>query len=314
MSDAPFVFISYAIEDLKAAKKIAEALKSLAIDYWLDESRIRPGAQWQRQTEFALENCACAIFVASQHSLTKSGFVARERDLLLDRARARAETSERPFLFTVMLADLDLVGTGLDEFQYIELKSVEALPTGKVLRFTDLMSAFEEHALDRERAPQKTFTDQAVRNQAKPPSNRAPKQAGPPYTPNGLAPLFHADEMDIYCNKTTGEAHIFYGKEIDLGIKEIQYFESTRSAVVEYNDGRRFDLGVKIQWLVRPYFSRAEEVSFVRTANREPIDGEVVRFRNIEHPHEFGSNLAISRRQKTYRQRLSNVFNFLKRN
>ena len=41
-------------------------------------------------------------------------------------------------------------------------------------------------------------------------------------------------------------------------------------------DGRVLDLGVKIQWLIRPYFSKAEEVQIVRTKDGEAVDGTFI--------------------------------------
>jgi len=65
-SDAPFVFISYAVEDLKAAKKTAAALSSLAIDYWLDESRIRPEERCRNKPNLPLRT------VLAQSSLRRN--------------------------------------------------------------------------------------------------------------------------------------------------------------------------------------------------------------------------------------------------
>ena len=46
--------------------------------------------------------------------------------------------------------------------------------------------------------------------------------------------------------------------------------------ICSLTDNTRLDLGVKIQWLVRPYFTKVQEVSIVQTKDREPIDGTVV--------------------------------------
>ncbi|MFK7840074.1 MAG: hypothetical protein AB8B83_07050 [Bdellovibrionales bacterium] len=89
--------------------------------------------------------------------------------------------------------------------------------------------------------------------------------------------LFTSDEMDIYCNKVTLETYIFHGKEVDYDpIAYMEYDPKHKTVDIVMKDNTRMDLGVKIQWLVRPYFTKAKEVSMVRTKDREPIDGAVI--------------------------------------
>ena len=89
--------------------------------------------------------------------------------------------------------------------------------------------------------------------------------------------LFTSEEMDIYCNKVTLETQVFHGKEVDYEpIAYLEYDPKEKTVDVVMKDNTRMDLGVKIQWLVRPYFSKAKEVSIVRTKDREPIDGTLV--------------------------------------
>jgi len=89
--------------------------------------------------------------------------------------------------------------------------------------------------------------------------------------------LFTSDEMDIYCNKVTLETYVFHGKDVDYEpIAYLEYDPKSKRVDVVMKDNTRLDLGVKIQWLVRPYFTKAKEISIVQTKNREPIDGTVV--------------------------------------
>ena len=86
--------------------------------------------------------------------------------------------------------------------------------------------------------------------------------------------LFHPDEMDIYCNKTTKESFIFHGKTIDYeALERMEYDPSDYSVDVFLKDGTVLDLGVKIQWLIRPYFTKAEEIQIVQTKDGEAING-----------------------------------------
>lgn len=91
------------------------------------------------------------------------------------------------------------------------------------------------------------------------------------------AALFKPEEMDIYCNKVTLETYVFHGKEIDYdAIAHMEYDPEEKRVDIVMKDNTRLDLGVKIQWLVRPYFVKAKEVSIVQTKDREPVNGTVV--------------------------------------
>lgn len=100
--------------------------------------------------------------------------------------------------------------------------------------------------------------------------------AGSGVQDGALLPLFTPDEMDIYVNKITGENYIFYGKKIDTDIKHIEFDHESCRMTVEMNDGRRMDLGVRIQWLIRPYIKKEQEIAVVRTKDGETIDGITV--------------------------------------
>ncbi len=85
--------------------------------------------------------------------------------------------------------------------------------------------------------------------------------------------LFKPEEMDIYVNKSTRDAYIFYGKTIDKEIEKLVYDPQDHSVTVVMKNGIEMDLGVKIQWLVRPYFTKAGEIFIVQTKNGETVDG-----------------------------------------
>ena len=103
------------------------------------------------------------------------------------------------------------------------------------------------------------------------------KDAFKPGSSSDKPALFTSDEMDIYCNKVTLETYIFHGKDVEYDpIHYLEYDPKEKRVDIVMKDGTRMDLGVKIQWLVRPYFTKAKEVSIVQTKNREPIDGTIV--------------------------------------
>lgn len=86
--------------------------------------------------------------------------------------------------------------------------------------------------------------------------------------------LFTPDELDIYVNKVTLEAYIFHGKEIDYStLERLEYDPIHHTVDVVKKDGSVTDLGVKIQWLVRPYFTKAPFINIVQTKDGDSVDG-----------------------------------------
>ncbi|HRQ59954.1 MAG TPA: hypothetical protein PLO23_00300 [Alphaproteobacteria bacterium] len=89
----------------------------------------------------------------------------------------------------------------------------------------------------------------------------------------GTPALFKPDEMDFYVNKLTLEAFIFHGKPVAQDIERLEYDPDDHTVTVVKKDGTLMDLGAKIMWLIRPYFTKAKEVAIVRTKDGETIDG-----------------------------------------
>ena len=88
--------------------------------------------------------------------------------------------------------------------------------------------------------------------------------------------LFAPEEFDIYVNKLTMEAYIFHAKPIEQNIDRLEYDPGDHSVTVVKKDGTQLDLGAKIQWLVRPYFTKAREIGIVQTIEGEVQDGFMV--------------------------------------
>lgn len=88
--------------------------------------------------------------------------------------------------------------------------------------------------------------------------------------------LFAPEEFDIYVNKITMEAYIFHAKPVAQDIARLEYNPNNHSVTVIKKDGTQMDLGAKIQWLVRPYFTKAREVGIVQTKDGEVQDGFLV--------------------------------------
>lgn len=263
------IFVSYAIEDFTVARRIADAIRSVGLDTWLDDQKIRPGMRWRSETEDAIKSAAAVVFVVSSESLWKDGFVQKELEIALDEEQERRSEPPRPFLFPIVVERVRYDSHPLSEFHSIDVSQHTKASSGKlILELSDFLRALEAHEKQSEtkgeEAPLQRPEGKIVSGE------HLDEVIGT----NGR--LFSADELDIYCNKKTLESFVFYGKEIDLDIEFVEFIEGLNRVRVVYRDGKDFDLGVRVQWLVRPYLSRASELQFVRTHNKHPIDGVIV--------------------------------------
>jgi len=103
-----------------------------------------------------------------------------------------------------------------------------------------------------------------------------------PNPPNVSGVLFAPDDLDIYVNKVTGETFIFHGKVVDhAAISHLEYHYQDNWVAVVRKDGRRLNLGVHIQSLVRPYWREAKEVQMIRTHQGKSIEGRTLPLRKF---------------------------------
>lgn len=73
------VFISYAREDVQAAKEIYEFLNEVdGIRPWLDLEALLPGADWQRSIMHAIKESRFILVLLSNNSINKRGYVQKE--------------------------------------------------------------------------------------------------------------------------------------------------------------------------------------------------------------------------------------------
>jgi TolB-like protein/Tfp pilus assembly protein PilF len=96
------VFLSYASEDVEAARRICEALRAGGIEVWFDQSELRGGDAWNRQIRDQIRDCALFVPIISAHSQARlEGYFRREWKLAADRTHDMAE--EKPFLVPVVI-------------------------------------------------------------------------------------------------------------------------------------------------------------------------------------------------------------------
>ena len=80
-------------------------------------------------------------------------------------------------------------------------------------------------------------------------------------------------DFDLYANKITGESYIFHGPPLPHSIERLEYDDRDKRIYVITKDGEILDLGVKLQWLIRPYFKREQDILVVQTKDGNSIDG-----------------------------------------
>jgi|SRR5215216_164797 len=85
------VFLCHSSEDKANVRKFYERLLSDAFDPWLDEERILPGQEWNREITRAVKDAAAIVVFLSTRSITKHGYVQKEIKRALDVADEKPE-------------------------------------------------------------------------------------------------------------------------------------------------------------------------------------------------------------------------------
>jgi hypothetical protein len=91
--------------------------------------------------------------------------------------------------------------------------------------------------------------------------------------------LFKPEDFDIFCDKDSGMTYIFHGPELGCTIDFMEYNPENQRVTVFTKDGQKMDLGVRIQWLVRPYFAKPQDIYIIRTKDGQALDGFEVELR-----------------------------------
>jgi hypothetical protein len=113
------VFISYAREDEKIAKKLYNDLKQLGINAWLDTEKLEPGQRWKDSIYQTIKNSAYFLALLSKHSLSKKGFVQKELKIALDILDEVPTT--KSFIIPIRLADCIPNDERLRELHWVNL-------------------------------------------------------------------------------------------------------------------------------------------------------------------------------------------------
>lgn len=81
------------------------------------------------------------------------------------------------------------------------------------------------------------------------------------------------EDFDIYCDRQKGVNYIFHAGQLNCTIDHLEFNPDTQRITVFTNDGQKLDLGTRIQWLIRPYIAKDQQIYIVRTENKEMKEG-----------------------------------------
>ena len=131
------IFISYASEDIAAARKLKAGLDSAGLEVWFDKAELQGGDTFALKITSNIKRCSLFVPLISQNSVGKQDrFFIKEWNCALDRAQGFLKS--QVFIVPVVIDQTDINTAAVpDEFRS---KEVVNLPSGAVTPdFKDLM-------------------------------------------------------------------------------------------------------------------------------------------------------------------------------
>src|SRR5437870_3706496 len=96
------VFLSYAREDMDAARRIADALRNHGVEVWFDQSELRGGDAWDVKIRKQIRECALFVPIISASTESRmKGYFRREWKLAVECTRDLAD--DVPFMVPVAI-------------------------------------------------------------------------------------------------------------------------------------------------------------------------------------------------------------------
>lgn len=129
------VFLCHSTQDKAAVRQLHQKLSDDGFDVWLDEEKLLPGQDWNREIVRAIRNSETVIICLSGNSTTKSGYVQKEIKFALDAADEKPDGAI--FLIPAKLEEC-IVPERLIRFQWVNLFETDGyLKLVKSLRFAE---------------------------------------------------------------------------------------------------------------------------------------------------------------------------------
>jgi len=139
------VFVSYAKEDYKVAKKIYDDLKRIGISPWLDTEDLKPGQNWREGIQLAIKESDYFITLLSTNSISKKGFVQKEQK------KAFEILNELPsfeiFIIPVRLNDCNPADEKLQDIHWVDLYPSYDKGLDKIITLFKSHKSFTNHII-----------------------------------------------------------------------------------------------------------------------------------------------------------------------
>src|SRR5258708_8890793 len=111
---APTVFLSYASADREAARGLKDALPTLGLEVWSDESDLGGGEAWDQKIRKQIRECDFFMpLISAQSEARHEGYFRREWRLAVERTLDMAD--DHPFLLPVVIDDTTQAGARVPE-------------------------------------------------------------------------------------------------------------------------------------------------------------------------------------------------------
>ena len=111
---APTIFLSYASEDREAARVLRDALPTLGLEVWYDESDLGGGDIWDQKIRKQIRECDFFMpLISAQTEARHEGYFRREWRLAVERTLDMAD--DHPFLLPVVIDDTSQSGARVPE-------------------------------------------------------------------------------------------------------------------------------------------------------------------------------------------------------
>jgi TolB-like protein/cytochrome c-type biogenesis protein CcmH/NrfG len=96
------IFLSYASQDVDAARRICDALRAAGLEVWFDQSALRGGDAWDASIRRQIKECALFVPIVSANTQAREeGYFRREWNLAVSRTLDMAD--DRAFLLPVVI-------------------------------------------------------------------------------------------------------------------------------------------------------------------------------------------------------------------
>lgn len=177
------VFLSYTREDLEAARRIADTLRSQGIEVWFNQDTPPAGEEAEAKTGKQVRECTLFLTVVSAQTQQQAGGPFRhEWQLAAERARALAPGSA--FLVPVMIDDTpEVQALAPEEFMKVQwTRLAGGQPTPE-------FAAQVKHLLGGGQRRRPTIAPMATGLTTAPMRTRPPMTALPPLAPRPPAPV-----------------------------------------------------------------------------------------------------------------------------